>query len=574
MSTTTDSDAEFEIDLRELLLSVADSYRYMELSAKRYALVVLLPAFAFAVGTTLVTVFVPVDLSVGLPLVGLGLLAVVVAVFYPKVVQDRRSKEIRERFHLFLTHITVLSMTNIERVEIFRTLAEVDEYGALADEMGHVVALVDTWNQSLDDACRMRSKRVDSDLLADFLERLAYAVGAGQNISDFLVDEQDSILQQFVIRYESDLAKLDVLKELYLSMMLSTTFILVFATVLPLLLGVSPLLLVGGVVVMFVIVQGGFLFVIHTISPWDPVWFHSEAYATPASNVRNSLLAGIGLTLGAATVALGVAVGVVPLPADAVPTPIVMSGILSPLLIPGILMRREEQRVKDRDRGFPSFIRALGSVESVKQTSTVNVLSTLRNKDFGALTRNVDNLYRRLNLRISTTRSWRLFAAETGSYLIQKFGDMYVVGRRMGGDPKVLGQVISKNFGEVLRVREQRTQATSTFIGVMYGITAASVFSAFIGLAIAEQMLAITESIDSNNELMSLLFSPEVYDVATIEVLLLVVVLVNALLSSLMIRLIDRGHMINAYVHFVALTWIGSVVAVVTQVVAGQLINM
>jgi flagellar protein FlaJ len=41
-----------------------------------------------------------------------------------------------------------------------------------------------------------------------------------------------------------------------------------------------------------------------------------------------------------------------------------------------------------------------------------------------------------------------------------------------------------------------------------------------------------------------------------------------------MIRLIDRGHMINAYVHFVALTWIGSVVAVVTQVVAGQLINM
>jgi flagellar protein FlaJ len=574
VSTADADEGAFELDARELLLSVADSYRYMEMSARRYALVVLLPATLFALGTVVVAVAAPVGLTVRLPLVGLGLLAAAVAVFYPKVVQDRRSREIRERFHLFLTHITVLSMTNIDRVEIFRTLAEVDEYGALATEMGHIVALVDTWNQSLDDACRLRSKRADSELLSDFLERLAYAVGAGQSLSDFLVDEQDTILQQFVIRYESDLAKLDVLKELYLSLMLSTTFILVFSTVLPLLLGISPVLLVGGVVVMFGIVQGGFLFVVHTISPWDPVWFHADELSTPAENVRTALWVGVGLTLSAALGVLAVAVGLLPVPRDLVPTPIYMSIVVTPLLIPGVVMRREENRVKDRDKGFPSFIRALGSVEAVKQTSTVNVLATLRNKDFGALTRNVEGLYRRLNLRIDTTRSWRLFAAETGSYLIQKFGDMYVVGRRMGGDSQVLGQVISTNFSEVLRVREQRAQATSTFVGVMYGITAASIFSAFIGLQIAEQMLAIAKGLDSNSEITSLLFNPQVYDVASIEFLLFGVVLLNALLSSLIIRLIDRGHTVNALVHFVMLIWTGSVVAVVTQFVAGQLITV
>ncbi|KPN29017.1 flagellar assembly protein J [Halolamina pelagica] len=133
--------------------------------------------------------------------------------------------------------------------------------------MGRITALVDTWNQSLDDACRRRSERVPSELLADFLERMAYTVGAGQGLDEFLLDEQESIIQEFVIRYESALDKLDVLKELYLSLMLSVTFILVFATVIPILIPIPPTLLLGGIIGLFSIVQVGFVYVIHTVSP-------------------------------------------------------------------------------------------------------------------------------------------------------------------------------------------------------------------------------------------------------------------------------------------------------------------
>jgi flagellar protein FlaJ len=325
---------------------------------------------------------------------------------------------------------------------------------------------------------------------------------------------------------------------------------------------------------MFLIVEGGFLFVVHTVSPNDPVWLYTKDETTPMAKVQTPLVVSVVLTLVLALAVLGLATGVVPVRRDLLPTPLYPAVVVTPLLLPGLLMRREETRVKERDNGFPSFIRALGGVESVKQTSTVNVLETLRNKDFGSLTDNVENLYRRLNVRIDTTRAWGLFAAETGSYLIHKFGDMYVVGRRMGGDPRMLGQVISKNFGEVNRVREQRDQATSTFIGVIYGITAAAIFSSFIGLEIAEQMLEITRSIDTNNELMSLLFNTELYDIDLVTLLLLVVVLTNAALSSLMIRFIDRGHPVNAYLHFVLLTWIGMTVAHLTQYLAGGLINV
>ncbi len=562
-----------EIDIQEFVLSIVDSYRHIQLPLRQYVLFALIPTFLIAASVPVVVLLLGVSVVVGLPLSLLSILSFFVAVVYPKLVQDRKRKEIRERFHLFLTHITVLSMTNIDRVEVFRRLAQVDEYGALAEEMGRVVALVDTWNQSLDDACQRRSKRVSSEILSDFLERLAYTVGAGQDMSEFLISEQDSIVQQFVIQYESDLSKLDVMKELYLSMMLSTTFILVFATVLPILIGVSPTLLVGGVIGLFVLVQGGFLFVIHSVSPRDPVWFIAGVGRSPVRRTWPFLAIGLVLSAVAVGITLSVTLGIVPVAPGVLPRPIWMAVCVTPLVLPGLAMWHQEQKVKDRDSGFPSFIRALGGIESVKESSTASVLSSLRNKDFGELTSSVDALYKRLNTRIDTARAWRLFAVETGSYLIQKFGDMYVVGRRMGGDPKQLGQVISRNFNEVLRVRQRRAQATRTFVGVIYGITAAAIFSAFISLEIALQMLEISTDLeDSGTEIASLLFSTDLYDVDVIEYLLLLVVLLNALLSSLMIRLMDRGHPISGFVHFVALTWVGAVVAVVTRNLMGGLL--
>ncbi|MEF8813726.1 MAG: archaellar assembly protein FlaJ [Halovenus sp.] len=569
----TETADRIEIDVQEFVLSLVDSYRYMQLPLRQYVLLALIPTFLLAISVPVITLLLGVSPVIALPLSLLGVFSFFVVAVYPKIVQDRKRKEIRERFHLFLTHITVLSMTNIDRIEVFRRLAQIDEYGALAEEMGRVVALVDTWNQSLDDACQRRSKRVSSDLLSDFFERLAYTVSAGQDMSEFLISEQDSIVQQFVIQYESDLSKLDVMKELYLSMMMSTTFILVFATVLPILIAVSPTLLVSGVIGMFVVVQGGFLFIIHAVSPRDPVWFIADEGRSPVRRTWPFLAIGLALSAVAVVFTLSVTLGIGPVPADVFPRPIWMAVCVTPLVVPGLAMRHQEQKVKDRDDGFPSFIRALGGIESVKESSTASVLSTLRTKEFGTLTSNVDALYKRLNTRIDTARAWRLFAVETGSYLIQKFGDMYVVGRRMGGDPKQLGQIISTNFNKVLSVREKRAQATSTFVGVIYGVTAAAIFSAFISLEIAIQMVEISTDLeDSGTEIASLLFSTDLYDIDVIEYLLLLVVLFNALLSSLMIRLMDRGHPISGFFHFVALIWVGSVVAVVSRQLMGGLL--
>ncbi|USZ68122.1 archaellar assembly protein FlaJ [Halorussus salilacus] len=572
---TTDQPPENAKDLfASFASSTIESYQQMETPVSRYLVVVVFPSLVFFLLSVVVFVVTDFPLLISVPIPLLGLLALVVAVIYPKLLRDQKRKEIEDRLHLFITHMTILSTANIDRVEVFRTLGEEEEYKALAEEMRRIVQLVDTWNQSLDDALRIRANKSPSKPFADFLDRLAYTINAGQEIQDFLLSEQDVVIQNYVTIYEGSLQNLEVMKDLYLSMVLSATFALVFATVLPILTGTNPTMTVSAVVVMFAFVQAGFLLMIRNTAPYDPVWYHPEQTTWSEWRIRISVGVGVLLTMVALVACLLVLLGETSVDPDSVPLPFYAAIPTTPLLIPGVVARREEERIKERDEEFTSFIRALGATESAKQSTTTKVLDSLRGKNFGALTSNVDDLYKRLNMRIEPSMAWRHFTADSRSYLIQKFSEMFLVGRQMGGDPKKLGELISANMNEVLQLRERRTQSTVTLIGVLYGITAASTFAFFIGLEIVEVLAGMDIALDTDQFDFGSIIHTEVYDIQTIEYLLIIIILLNSVLSSLMVRIADGGHKVNAYLHFVLLTWISCGIAVFTRIVVGSFLNV
>jgi len=334
--------------------------------------------------------------------------------------------------------------------------------------------------------------------MADFFDRLGYTMGAGQSLEEFLVSEQDVMLAKYETLYESSLSNLEVMKDLYMSMILSMTFALVFAIVLPILTGNDPTATVAAVIVLFVFVQLGFYAMIRATSPYDPIWFHPDERAPGDLKLWASLGIGGGLSFLIIGITAAGMFGYGPgLPGllwfiDDVRLPLYLAVPISPLFITGVVLRSEEQAITARDGEFPSFIRALGATESAKQSTTTDVLTTLRDKNFGDLSPSIERLYRRLNMRISTEGAWEQFTYDTRSYLIQKFSEMYLVGRQMGGDPKMLGELISKNMNAVNQLREQRRQAAMTFIGLLYGITAAATFAFFIGLEIVAILADLT----------------------------------------------------------------------------------
>jgi flagellar protein FlaJ len=582
---TEEGDGGLDLTLSETIEGLVESYRRMHIPVERYVTLILLPSVGFVILTAVAALLLDLPLAIRLPIPLLGLLAFVSALFYPKILLSQRKRELNNRFHLLVTHMTILATTKIDRMEVFRTLAEEEEYGELATEMQRVVELVDTWNQSLDDACRRRAKEVPSETVADFLERLAYTLGAGQALDDYLVSEQEQIIENYSTVYEGTLDNLEVMKDLYLSMVLSMTFALVFAVVLPILTGTDPTLTVSAVIVMYIFVQSGFFLAIRSMAPYDPLWYHPEEHTTSIdAKLRRSFLAGVGLSALLFFVSLGGMFGVspvtlgmlVPVFSEPLPLPLYAAVPVTPLVVPGLVARREERRVKARDDEYPSFIRALGATEGAKQSTTGAVLESLRGKDFGPLSPNVDDLYKRLNLRIEPADAWRHFTADCRSYLIQTFSEMYLVGREMGGSPKLLGEVIAENMNQVLKLRKQRQQATTTLVGLLYGITAASTFAFFIGLQVVNLLSSM--SLDLGAEAVSFdvgsLINTEVYNIPLIEFLLVVVIMFSAMLSALMIRTVDGGHKMNTYLHFVLMTWIGAVIAIGTKMVVSAVISI
>jgi flagellar protein FlaJ len=581
MASEPASESGSDITASGALASIVEAYDRMDMEMSRYIFLIVLPSLVFFAGTVAVAVLIELPLSIRLPIPLLGGLVLFAAVAYPKLLVSQERVEMENQYHLMMTHMTVLSTTNIDRMEVFRKLAEEKEYGALSTEIGRVVQLVDTWNQSLDDACRRRARRIPSEPLADFFDRLAYTVNAGQELSEFLLSEQQVMIQNYVTMYESTLDNLEVMKDLYLSMVLSMTFALVFAIVLPILTGTNPSMTVGAVIVLYGFVQTGFFLVIRTMSPYDPIWYYPEdvrpegEWSMIASLAVGGLLSVLLVVLVAGDL-FGVGPGLTDLlPVSSLPRPMYMAIPVTPLAIPGVVFRVQEERIKARDDEFPSFIRALGASETAKQSTTTAVLKTLRKKDFGPLTKDVDDLFKRLNMRLEPDRAWEYFTANTRSYLIQKFSEMYLVGRQMGGEPKQLGELISENMNHVNQLRQQREQATVTMIGLLYGITAASSFAFFIGFKIVDILANMSLDLSASSQFdAGQLIHTQVYDLPFIQFLLLGVVMINAVLSSLIIRTVDGGHKANALLHFVLLTWIGCVVAVLTMSVVGGLLDV
>lgn len=554
------------------------AYNQMDMETARYFMLVVTPGALVFVLATAAALSLPLDLLFRIPVVIFGFVALLVTVGYPKARVEQKRQEMEDYLHLAITELTVLSTTKIDRMEVFRTVGMKGEYGALATEINRIVQLVDTWNQSLDDACRIRATQVSSDPVSDFFDRLAYSLGTGQELRDFMLSEQEMIIQNYVTAYQSSLDDLEVMKDLYLSMILAMTFALVFATVLPLLTGNNPTLVLSGIIALYLLVQTGFAYVIRIVSPTDPVWIFVDWHTTEADErIKQTMLISLGFVIILGGIVTADLVGVfTPIkalwPGATVPLPIYAAIPTTPLLLPGLVARREENKIIERDQEFPSFIRALGASESAKQSTTSAVLVDLKTKDFGALTPLVVDLYKRLNFRLDPEEAWEFFIAESHSYLIEKFSEMYLYGRQMGGDPKLLGELISENLNKVLQLREQRRQTTVTFIGLLYGITAASTFAYFIGFQVVSIMSEFSLGLSTDALQVGQLIHTAVYDLQVVEFLLVGILMYNALVSSLMIRTVDGGHKINSYVHFVTLTWLAAIIAVLTTKLTGSIL--
>ncbi|ASJ11157.1 flagellar assembly protein FlaJ [Thermococcus sp. P6] len=530
-----------------------------DLSMKKYLRRILLPSIILTVvlviATSVLVRFVSLPTGFKVLLYLIPLVVMIYAAFYPYFVADSKKISINSKIPFFITYFATLSTSEVSRDELIKILSENDKLGAIASELKKVYTIVGKLHRSLPEAFRFLARRTPSKVFADFLDRLAYSLDSGVELKDYLFQEQTTVMDDFQTFYEGALYDLDVFKEIYESIIISVVFIASFIIIGPIITGQSIARLSIYLVAIILASELGILFFIRYRMPEDPVWAEKQIPTERTRKLRRALRISI---LG--TVVMGLIYVLLLRNRFNIPYQFVIALVSTPLAYAGWLTKREEESIYVMDENFPAFIRSLSSTLAASGSSMVSVLKYLSAHDFGSLTERIRALYKRLAVRINDEAAWDYFIAETGSWLIGMFSEMFRESIKLGAEPDYVGKVISRNFERMVRMRRKRSQSVASFIGVIYGLTGAFAFTLASSFQVAVSIGEIFGKMEVPSEYIgSLIHVIEPAGLVLLTAMMLLLMVIHSLISSLVIKFSDGGNLLATLYYFVILIWIFAV---------------
>ena len=427
----------------------------------------------------------------------LPILAGGAAAAYPLLDVQRSATLIEKEMHMFITRMGILSLGEVGAQSIFDILKQMSDYGELANEVKRIETLVDKWHTSLPEASRIVAQQSPSPLWADFLDRMAFSIEAGQAIDEFMRSEQETVAEQYTTLYDTRLESVDTMKEIYVSLVSAALFGLVIAGIHLVLFEVgsssdTPILVASRLrfvllaSLVFTVIQIIAVFAFRATVPEDPTFARDEMDTPFRINFLRALVGSGILTVFLVFIMILLLASAW----EAVTNQwdryglIFIAAPLSPLLIPAIMIGREERQVLRRDETYPDFIRALGGTAQARSSEPSATIKALRGIDFGMLDRSIDRLEKRLSTRIDSDRAWDYFNADTNSAVISRYTRIYIEGSQSSGKPADTAEMVSRSVGSLLSLRRRRALSASTMRGVALGLLIASVTSLNVTIAI------------------------------------------------------------------------------------------
>ena len=579
--------------------------RRLEMPVPRFLLAFVLPAALAGLITAILLIFLTGGFADGGLFAGftgvfliilLPLLTGGAAIYFPILEVNRSAIKIEKEMHMFITRMGILSLGEVGADTIFDILRQMKDYGELAQEVKRIETLVDKWHTSLPEAARIVAQQSPSPLWTDFLDRMAFSIEAGQPIDAFMRAEQETVAEQYNTLYDTRLESVDTLKEIYVSLVSAGLFGLVVAgihlvlfeigngttaTPIELATRIRWLLLAGFV---FVIIQIGALFAFRATIPDDQTFARDE-FETPFRLLFRQTWLGASIV---SAFLLIVTVSVVIAFWDGLTTTwdkyglILLAVPLTPLLVPAVLVQREESKVLRRDEAYPDFIRALGGTAQARSAEPSATIRALRGIDFGMLDQSIDRLEKRLSTRIDSERAWDYFAADTNSAVISRYNRIYIEGSQSSGEPAQTADMVSRSVTNLLSLRRRRSLSASTMWGVAFGLLISTVVSLNVTISIVLQLgetiagvatsIAETTDIGSISDAAGDFVLPVMEDPSAVEdnilmfkIIASILILIQVLAVSFIATRLRGGGYTSALGQMIQLLWVAALASLISS---------
>ena len=520
------------------------------------------------------------------------------AIYFPVLEVNRSAILIEKEMHMFITRMGILSLGEIGANTIFDILKQMKDYGELAQEVQRIETLVDKWHTSLPEAARIVAQQSPSPLWADFLDRMAFSIEAGQPIDAFMRAEQETVAEQYNTIYDTRLESVDTMKEIYVSLVSAGLFGLVIAGIHLVLFEIGTggsetpidvatrirwLLLAG---FLFVVIQVGALFAFRATIPEDQTFARDE-FTTPFRLLFRQTWLGAGI-VSFLLLVLTIIIVITYWEGLTVSWDkyglIILAIPLTPLLIPSTLVQREEKNVLRRDEAYPDFVRALGGTAQARSAEPSATIRALRGIDFGTLDQSIDRLEKRLSTRIDSERAWDYFAADTNSAVIARYNRIYIEGSQSSGEPAATADMVSKSVTNLLSLRRRRSLSASTMWGVAFGLLISSVVSLNVTISIVLQLgetiagvaTSISESTDiksitdsSGGFVLPVMDDPSAVDdnIMMFKIIASILILIQVLAVSMIATRLRGGGFTSAIGQTIQLLWVAALASLVSSVI-------
>lgn len=490
------------------------------------------------------------------------LIGVLFILLYPYIQFESKKNSIDENLHLFITYAGTIATIDISRHLLFREVADKKALGEIANVATKIEYFAKEWNVGFAKTCRMIGRIIPSKIFADFLDRLAIMFDFGESLETFLQDEQSAVMDDFSSNYKKSLENIKTIQDIFLSLTMALGFLISIGLILPLLGASSMDAVVRWALVIILFLDLFVLVFVHNFIPSDKLIQSTDIVDGGMKKIYRMIFICFPITF----FLLLLLKLVTPFPFL-----IVIAISISPLFIVGLIAQQVENEVFVRDKAFPAYIRTLGSAIEIKGGAVMSALRSLQVHDFGPMNKLSNDLYRRLKTGNDKRMCWKYFSAESGSNLIYQFSQIFSEAIFLGGAPERIGEIVSQNFQKLISLRKLRLQLASGLRGALYGsllgFSAAAYVSAQIAGLLGQMFSVPFDAIDSGmNPLDGIIGDSATsglgIDMEMVKLYIGIMILVHAVVSALIIKIVDGGTPYAALFDMVTMIWMGAALSI------------
>lgn len=451
-----------------------------------------------------------------------------------------------EKFVYFVAFLYSISTGDIGGIDLIKTARDTS-YGRYTTAFKEVYQLGVGWGYGVSRSLEMVAEKVSTDKtdhLKQLLIKLAQVIRLGDALKTFFIDELKSTLVSYAIVYERKLENEKLFLEMFYTLMSTAAFMIAANSIMSMLMGQENS---EGILLMSFLgvtaSMSAFVFMMYVMFPRDKL-----GYATADEDLKFRLK--VYMAVGA-----GAGIGLVLLVTQLLPTSIVMGVAAAPLLYPGLIARKLEQKVKMLNEWYPEFVQHFGEIYATLGTVGGTLEAVLRS-DFGPLQEHLEHFKNRIKHRVDQKLGFELFSRDTGSQIVANGNEVISYAMDKGGDMNIAGNYVSDITVKINELRAKRAQTAKTFetiIIVLHALTLA-VFGLMNKLTTIFYELVSTVDVQTDTLKLTPI-NPEF-----MAMMMPAMVLMTSVVSAMALKVSQGGLYKTVFYHIGLLMIIGSVV--------------